>query len=517
MPHREPDSLAIALRVYPEGADEEESSKSRRWPPRPSALMVIDTETRTDATQRLTFGSYRFIEGGECLREFLFYGDDLPNKDRRVLERYRVRHAAETSEYGVRRLDLLSRKELIEKIYGNAYKGRCLLVAFNFPFDISRIAFDFAYARRRYSGGFTLILSSYLDKTGQERADRYRPGVSIKQIDSKRALKAFTGRKETDKEDRIPEESRSGRPKKDYVFHGHFLDLRTLAFALTDRGYSLEQACEAFGVEHGKQRVRRHGIVTPKYIDYNRNDVLQRGNWQKSCLKSTTDIPISLQVTKAYSPASIGKAYLRAMGIKPILAAPAGFSQRISRVRAIGFFRWTHERAHPGKSPCRSFIPISSRCIPRSTALWTCGDSSSPTKSMLLNIVSRRSKRFLLELTAEELFKPATWKKLTAFVRIIPNGDILPSRARYKAESHDWQVAVNHLYSTNDDPKNALWFSLPDVAASVILSGRVPKIVDAFRIEPHGVSKTVKSIKLRGEINVNPRTQDFFKSRHRRT
>jgi hypothetical protein len=29
--------------------------------------------------------------------------------------------------------------------------------------------------------------------------------------------------------------------------------------------------------------------------------------------------PIILQATKAYSPASIGKAYLRAMGIVPIL------------------------------------------------------------------------------------------------------------------------------------------------------------------------------------------------------
>ena len=106
---------------------------------------------------------------------------------------------------------------------------------------------------------FTLLLSSYLDKTSQTQPDGYRPGISIKQIDSKRALKAFTGRKETDPEDRIPEESRSGKPKKKYVFHGHFLDLRTLAFALTDRGYTLEQACEAFGVEHGKQHTVKAG------------------------------------------------------------------------------------------------------------------------------------------------------------------------------------------------------------------------------------------------------------------
>ena len=34
----------------------------------------------------------------------------------------------------------------------------------------------------------------------------------------------------------------TGKPEDDYIFRGHFLDLRTLAFALTDRGYSLEDS-----------------------------------------------------------------------------------------------------------------------------------------------------------------------------------------------------------------------------------------------------------------------------------
>ena len=54
----------------------------------PNAMLVVDTETRTDRTQRLTFGCYRFIVGGQLVKENLFYGDDLPAKDRRILERY---------------------------------------------------------------------------------------------------------------------------------------------------------------------------------------------------------------------------------------------------------------------------------------------------------------------------------------------------------------------------------------------------------------------------------------------
>src|SRR5205823_5885914 len=48
---------------------------------------------------------------------------------------------------------------------------------------------------------------------------------------------------------------------------------------------------------------------------------------------------------------------------------------------------------------------------------------------------------FLSRLTATELFNSATWKYLTAFVKIIPDGDILPSRAKYSEQSNDWQVA----------------------------------------------------------------------------
>jgi hypothetical protein len=40
-------------------------------------MLVFDTETRTDASQRLLFGSYRFIESGRCLEEGIFHADDL--------------------------------------------------------------------------------------------------------------------------------------------------------------------------------------------------------------------------------------------------------------------------------------------------------------------------------------------------------------------------------------------------------------------------------------------------------
>jgi hypothetical protein len=54
--------LPVAVRVYPEPpkTEEEHEQHNRKWRS-PEAMFVFDTETRTDAIQRLLFGSYRFI------------------------------------------------------------------------------------------------------------------------------------------------------------------------------------------------------------------------------------------------------------------------------------------------------------------------------------------------------------------------------------------------------------------------------------------------------------------------
>src|SRR6266849_3864349 len=264
------DSLTIAIRVFPAlGRSTQKFPRNKIWR-LPRAMFVFDTETRTDASQRLTFGSYRFFVDNQPCEEGLFYADDLPIKDQRTLERYVAGHNA-ASATGA--LLLLTRREFLAKFYRAVYKSRALLVGFNLPFDLSRIAFTCRPARGRFAGGFSLALWSYFDKMGVERPSTRRPSVGIKHIDSKRALKGFTARYGPDDSDLIPENSTTGEPEKGYKFRGHMLDLRTVAFAMTDRAYSLDSACRAFGVEHGKQHVTRHGIVTYDYIDYNRRDV----------------------------------------------------------------------------------------------------------------------------------------------------------------------------------------------------------------------------------------------------
>ena len=499
-----PVPLDVAIRIFPALKRAEQKNRTNKVWRLPRAMLVFDTETRTDATQRLAFGSYRFFVNNELHEEALFYTDDLPLKDRKTLKKY----VAAQNRRGTRLL-LLTRREFLKKLYKAVYKGRALLVGFNLPFDLSRIAFTARSARGRFAGGFSLALWSYI-KNSFEKPDPHRPGVGVKHIDSKRALKGFTARFGADLSDLIPEDSATGEPEKGYKFRGHLLDLRTLAFALTDRAYSLDSACRAFGVEHGKQHVARHGIVTYDYIDYNRRDVQATAELAVKLLAEYAKHPINLQPTKAFSPASIGKSYLRGMGITPILERQADFPAAYLGYAQTAFFGG-RTSAHIRKVP----VPV----------VYVDFLSMYPTVNGLMDLrqflIAREVRvkhckteidQFLRGLTPEVLFCQKTWKRFPAFVKLIPNGDLLPSRGKYNAVSNDWQVALNYLYSSDHAQSEALWFSLPDVAASVLLTGKIPSIVDAFKLVPHRKRADLKSIRLGGEVGVNPLRQDLFRT-----
>ncbi|MFY9632814.1 MAG: hypothetical protein WAJ94_14530, partial [Candidatus Cybelea sp.] len=116
----------------------------------------------------------------------------------------------------------------------------------------------------------------------------------------------------------------------------------------------------------------------------------------------------------------------------------------------------------------------------------------------------------LRDVTPEWVLDQANWKRLAGFARIIPEGEILPLRAKYGG--NDWQIGVNYVHAGSDDPRDALWYSWPDLVASVLLTGKQPRIVEAFKIEPIGAMGGLKPVVFRGQVPIDPRTQDFFKT-----
>ena len=350
----------------------------------------------------------------------------------------------------------------------------------------------------------------YEDRDGHRKINKHRPRIAIKHIDSKRGLKGFTGTLDADPVDLIPEGSATGEPDDSYGFRGHFLDLRTLAFVLTDRGHSLDSACKAFGVEQQKLTVEQHGVVTPSYIDYNRRDVAATAGLAFKLLEEYDRFDVDLQETQAYSPASLGKAHLRKMGIAPVLERQKFDKQYLGAAETAFFGGRTS--AHIRKVPVPVVYTDFLSMYPTVNALMGLWRYVIAAEIAVIPGCVSETERFLRTISAEKLFKPETWTKLPAFVRVIPDGDILPTRAKYSLESNDYQVALNHLYATSSDPKDGLWFALPDVAASVILTGRIPTIVDTFRIEPKGQLPGLRPITLRGAVPIDPRSQDFFRT-----
>ena len=381
------------------------------------------------------------------------------------------------------RLRLLTRREFLDLLYQLAYKARCLIVGLDLPSHISGLAFDCSPARGFYAGGFSFCLWSYKDCRGRERANGFRPRVCLKHIDRNRSLIGFSARNSPDQVDLIPEGSVSGKPQTGYKFRGHFLDLRTLGFALTDEGYSLEAACEAFGVEHRKQQPVRHGAITQEYIDDIRHDVLAMSELAAKLVGEFAEHPIPVSPPHALSPASIGKGYLRAMGIKPILQRQPSFPKEYLGYAQSAFFGGRNS-VNVRKVVCPVvyvgfFVDVfHSKCL---MGLWWFVIAS---EIRVIEHCKDQVEAFLRTLTPDILFEPETWTHMNGFVKLVPNGDVLPIRSKYSPASNDWQVGINHVYAKKED---ALWYSIPDVVASILATGRVPEIADSFLIEPSGV------------------------------
>ncbi len=111
----------------------------------------------------------------------------------------------------------------------------------------------------------------------------------------------------------------------------------------------------------------------------------------------------------------------------------------------------------------------------------------------------------LKDLTVEAAFEPTFWKSLPFFALIQPKGDVLPVRTSYSG--HISNIGINPLTS-----REPIWFAGPDVVSATLLTGRPPRILRAFRVVPEGQQEGLRTVSLRGMIEIDPRRDDFFKS-----
>lgn len=523
----EPDWLPIAVRAFAppppkrprrrrstEAARKQPKNK-RRWSPGPQrypeALLVLDTETTVDAAQALIVGAYRYFRVNwqndgrpvlTCAEEGLFFPDDLLARDPAgyaLLEKYAAGRtpATDSSVKDVRAwLHLRSRKEFVRDVYLAALEAQATVVGFNLPFDLARIALDWGTAvAEGYEGGFSFLLSAYLDKDGVARPDTAVPRQLVRAFDSRRAKIGLGG----------------VRPKSDpYAAlrgSGSFLDLRTLTHAMSGDAQSLESACAAFNVPYAKRPVE-HGRLSRELVDYCREDVEATATLYRALAEEYEHWHLQLAPTRAYSGASLAKAALREAGIQPIRKRQPQFPPEVIGYGMAAYFG--------GRAEAR----IRRLPVPVTTLDFK---SMHPTIAVLqqlsrfltcerIEVVEEPRaqvatlQRWLARLTIEDCLDPRFWPKLNGLVLVEPAGEILPVRARYSSYGR-YGVGVNPLWS--EEP---LWFTLADVVASSLLTGRSPRALRVVRLVPRDRHSGMRPLRIRGSRPIDPYREDAFKA-----
>src|SRR5713101_4337870 len=482
--------LRAHIVVSGETSEKEEQSpkRSRSLKPWPDYALVWDTETMGDLEQTLNFGVWRFspIENKEffVFREGIFYRDGLAPKDVQTILDYKQPHRADGLASGAdHELSVLSQSEFVERIFWESVRAGALIVGFNLPFDISRIAAQWTTAR---NGGFSFVLSQLSEK-GVE--NRHRPRIRIAPLNGVAQQIELTA---------VYRKNEQQRWRR-----GRFLDLHTLAFALTDNSYSLASAIRAFGSQPEKMEHEPTGRVTEQEITYARQDVRATPGLLNALKQEYSLHPIALPPDKAYSPASIGKSYLRAMGIVEPMRKFKGIPPKIHGIAMAAYYG--------GRAECRirrwpvPVVPVDLTSeYPSVDALVHIWDVLT-AKRLTIEDATKEVRSLVASVSLEALFRPAIWKQLNFYAQIIPEHVILPVRSVYDSKSGTCNIGLNNLRW-----KQPIWVAGPDLVASVILSERFPDIRKAIRIVPHGKQRGLRSIRLRSAIAVDPKTEDFF-------
>jgi hypothetical protein len=113
-------------------------------------------------------------------------------------------------------------------------------------------------------------------------------------------------------------------------------------------------------------------------------------------------------------------------------------------------------------------------------------------------------RRILSSLKLKAVFDPEFWKKLSFFVLIKPQDDILPVRTVYGGKTQN--IGLNFLRS-----KKPIWYAGPDAVASTLLTGHPPRILKAIRMVANGRQQGLQATNLGGMVKIDPAKEDFYR------
>jgi hypothetical protein len=498
------DHLAVSLRSYVILPSKKTpaslaSSPIGKWRETPEArqrssnwVLIFDCETRTTPDQSLRFGTYQLRHNGRLSERGIFYSSETVTASELEVLRDFVRRERPGDDGEVIRLR--TRAKFVELVfYGRAYHVGAQIVGFNLPFDISRLAIKHVNARRAMKGGFSFTLID----------DEKWPTVSVKHLSARSSWIRFTGtrpkgRGHDDSRDELFDEPRT-------TDRGYFVDVKTLSASLLSDSHTLDSLSKLLKISHPKLVADRHGeTIAPDYVRYAMGDV--QATWECFDILTKQLAALNLKDTNAYdlySEASLGKAYLRTMGVKPWREMQPNFPpRRLGEVMSayFGGRSEVHIRREIAEVIHCDFLSMYPT-VCTLMGLWN---------FVTANGIRERAdtegvKQFVSRCTPDKLHSKTAWQKLAAIVQVLPQHDLFPVRARYGGDD---QATIGLNYLTSDEP---MWFTLADVLVSKVLTGKTPKILQAIRFDPDGKQPDLRSVTVAGRT-IQPANDDFYKS-----
>jgi hypothetical protein len=458
-------------------------------------VLVFDTETRTTVDQTLMFVIWRLcklVDGQYlCEREGIAYVDHLEKIELDAIKTFieDILPDVEIKSFPPKmKLEVhQSLPAFMNKVFWPAVRQGSLIVGFNLPFDLSRISRGWRRSRKR---GFSFIMGHrFWRRTQCWIPDPYRPEI---RIEAKDAKTSFISRGKT----KLP---------KQWPRPGRFLDLGALLFSLFDKHLSLNNWCEHFKIE-GKLDHTPSGRISQEELAYCRQDVKATQNLLNAAKREFDRHPLtSLRPDKSYSPASIAKAYLREMNIIP----PKDKFQVTDDVLGIAMQGFS-----AGRAEChirRTKVPVMRLDFlsqyPTTNTLMRNWDVLT-AESVTFDEATEDIRKLLHRINRNACSNPKLWPEFRFFALVKPDRDIFPVRAAYDPRNPaKLNIGVNLLTSAKP-----IWFAGPDVVSSILLTGKVPHIVRAIRLSPHGKQKGMRPVNLLGRVRIDPNENDFFKN-----
>ena len=244
--------------------------------------------------------------------------------------------------------------------------------------------------------------------------------------------------------------------------------------------------------------------MTESYLDYARADAQVTWECFRALELRYDDHGLSKSADRMLSEASIGKAYLQQMGITPLLGSAPDFPrERFGEIFCAYYggraeVRLRREVAEILYCDFKSMYPTVNSLM----GIWdfviadgfTVEDSTAETQELLNSV------------TVKSLQQPLMWRKLCTLVRLRPDQDVFPVRAKYNDDTYT--IGLNFLSS--DEP---LWFTLADCIVSKLQTGKSPRIDRAQTYRPGARQNDLKPVRVlgRSDYQIDPATDDFFR------